>query len=266
MWSRCPEQWRQRYVLGKKEAPGAALVIGSGFHFAQEHNFRQKIDSHDDLPVEEIAEAFHHGWERELERYGGVTEVIWDEREKPDTLRVKGEKLAVAYRTAVSPSLQPEAVEHEFLLPVEGVPVPLKGFIDFIGTREKGTPFDDGYESQDLVVDYKTSAKSMRELKPEWGLQARVYQMESGRRVEYHVAVKTKDPSIITPVDAPALGLELSDTAARTVTKQLQRFTAQMDWYYREFGPDEPWPTGAPFYGWACGYCGFANNCTWRQT
>src|SRR5437879_6191865 len=100
MWSRCPEQWRRRYVLGQKESPGAALVIGSGFHFAQEHNFRQKIESFVDLPAEEVAEAFHHGWERELEKYGGVNEVVWDDREKPDTVRAKGEKLAVAYRTA----------------------------------------------------------------------------------------------------------------------------------------------------------------------
>lgn len=249
-------------MLGEKEAPGAALVIGSGFHFAQEHNFRQKIDSFEDLPAEEVAQAFHHGWERELERYGGVNEVVWDDREKPDTLRAKGEKLAVAYRVAVSPTLQPERVEHEFLLPVEGVPVPIKGFIDFVG--ERGTPFDDDFT--ELIVDYKTSAKSLRELKPEWGLQARIYQMESGRRVEYHVAVKKTEPSIITPVDAPNLGLDLSDTAERTVTNQLRRFTAQMDWYYREFGPDESWPTGAPFYGWACGYCGFESTCEWRKS
>jgi hypothetical protein len=265
MFMRCPEQYRQRYILGVKEAPGAALVVGNGFHFAQETNFRQKIESHEDLPVEKIEEAFHAGWEREVEKYGGVNEIAWDEREKPDTLRAKGARLAAAYRTQVSPVLQPEAVELEFLTAVPGVPVPFKGYIDFVGTRENGVPWDDGYDSTDLVVDYKTSSKTVRELKPDWGIQARLYQMETGRRVEYHVAVKTKDPAIITPTDAPGLALEPTETALAVTAELLARVSKQMEHLYAEFGPDMAWP-GAITHPWACGFCGFRQHCKWWAT
>jgi hypothetical protein len=39
MLNRCPEQYRQRYVLGKKERPGAALIVGGAFHEAIEDDF-----------------------------------------------------------------------------------------------------------------------------------------------------------------------------------------------------------------------------------
>jgi hypothetical protein len=39
MLNRCPEQYRQRYVLGKKERPGAALIVGGAFHEAIETDF-----------------------------------------------------------------------------------------------------------------------------------------------------------------------------------------------------------------------------------
>lgn len=265
MFMRCPEQYRQRYILGLKEAPGAALVLGSGFHFAQETNFRQKIESHEDLPAAEVVEAFHAGWDRELEKYGGVNEVAWDDREKPDTLRAKGAALAELYRVQVSPSLQPEAVEHSFLSPVPGVPVPFKGFIDFIGTRENGVPWDADYDSQEIVVDYKTAKAIKRELKPEWLLQARIYQMETGRRVEYHVAAKTKEPQIATPVDAPSLAIEPTETAIAVTADLLARVTEQMRHLWDEFGPDVAWP-GAITHPWACGYCGFRPHCKWWQS
>jgi hypothetical protein len=33
--------------------------------------------------------------------------------------------------------------------------------------------------------------------------------------------------------------------------------------YVETYGVDDPWPTGAPDYGWACDYCGFRPDCAW---
>ena len=265
MFMRCPEQYRQRYILGQKERPGAALVVGSGFHFAQETNFRQKIESHEDIAVEAVVEAFHAGWDREIEKYGGAGEIEWDSREAADTLRSKGAALSAAYRTQVSPALQPQAVELGFLRDVEGIAVPFKGFIDFVGTRETGVPWEDGFKADETVIDYKTAKAVQRALKPEWGLQARLYQLETGLPVEYHVATKTKEPQIVTPVDAPALRIEVSDTALNVTTRLLQRVTRQMELLWGEYGPDTAWP-GAITHPWACGFCGFRPNCVWQQS
>ena len=286
MFMRCPEQFRRRYILGEKERPGAALIVGGGFHFAQEHNFRQKIDSGEDLSVEECVEAFHHGWDAKVEENGGADEVEWDARLSASTLRQRGAELTKSYRLAVAPKMQPVAVEREFNLVVPGIELPFNGYIDFEGEiwpsplelAGEGLPDIDGNPIEWLppvdadgvinprlaVVDYKTANAAKRELKPEWKLQARLYQLETGKRVEYHVAVKTKEPQIITPVDEPALGIDPSEQGLATTARLLERVSKQIAWHYAEFGPDQAWP-GAITHPWACGYCGFRPNCIWVQ-
>lgn len=290
MFMRCPEQFRRRYILHEKERPGAALVIGRGFHAAQEVNFAQKIQSGEDLSVMEQVEAYHAGWDREVEQFGGVDEILWDDRERPDTLRAKGAKLVESYAVAVAPKMQPHSVEQEFNLTLPEVPVPFNGYLDFVGElwptplelAEDPDPIIDQSTGEPVawlppadepqiivpkmsVVDYKTAKAVKRELKPEWKLQARLYQLQTGLRVEYHVAAKTKDPQIVTPAESPALGLEPSDQSLATTTRLLQRITRQIAWHYAEFGPDQSWP-GAITHPWACGFCGYAPTCIWVQS
>lgn len=266
MFMRCPEQFRQRYVLGLKEAPGAALVLGRGFHFAQEFNFRHKLQSGEDASVANVQEAYHHGWDMELEKFGGVSEIKWDS-EKPDTLREKGEKLAVQYRVAVAPPLQPIAVEQEFSVVLRDVPVPVIGFIDLRARREIESSVLEAatVAGRPATIDYKTAKSVQRALKPEWLLQARLYQSVTRERVEYHVATKTKDPKIVTPADAEQLAIEPSDTAIRLTSTLVARVARQIAWHYAEFGPDVAWP-GAITHPWACGFCGFRPSCHWWAT
>ena len=292
MFMRCPEQFRRRYILHEKERPGAALIIGRGFHAAQELNFAQKIHSGEDLPITEQVEAYHAGWDAEVEKSGGVDEILWDDREKPDTLRTKGAKLVETYAVQVAPKLQPVAVEQEFNLVLEDVAVPFNGYLDFVGEvwpspleaaagagalidEITGKPIEwlPPIEEQEptlivptnAVVDYKTARAVKRELKPEWLLQARLYQLQTGLRVEYHVAAKTKDPQIVTPFDAPALGIDPQEQALKVTTRLLQRVSKQIAWHYSEFGPDQAWP-GAITHPWACGFCGYRPNCMWWAT
>lgn len=273
MLMRCPEQFRRRYVLDEKERPGAALVVGKGFHFAQETNFRQKIESKKDLPESDVVAAFHAGWDEEVSRYGGVDEIQWDNQMKPDTLRARGVELVRGYHAAVSPKVDPLDVESEFSLRLPGVPVPFVGYIDLIGdvwpTPQELAGTKDGIVIPDLVVktvvDYKTANKAQRSLKPEWLLQARLYQLQTGLPVEYHVAVKTKEPQIVTPTDAPDLRIQPSDSGMSITTSLLQRLTRQLAWMFAEFGPDQSWP-GAITHPWACGFCGYRPTCLWQAS
>lgn len=269
MFQRCPEQFRRRYIRGEKERPGAALVLGSAFHFAQERNFSQKITSHEDLSVPEVLEAYHAGFDAAIEKNGGVNEIAWDEREKPDTLRAKGKIVTESYREQVAPSLQPLEVEERFSIELEGVPVRIVGAIDFYGHRIQGLndpdPSDEGSHELlygEKVIDYKTSGKKVSSLKPEWLLQARDYQFVKKAPVEYHVAVKTKEPQIITPQTEQALRIEVSDSALDTTALLLRRISETIAAYNATFGPDQYWP-GAITHPWACGYCGYRPSCRW---
>src|SRR3954463_13790861 len=74
----CPEQYRQRYILGKKERPGEALTLGSSVHAAMAFNLEQKIESHEDLPEAEVLEYFHdQAWPAAIESDGGKDEIRW---------------------------------------------------------------------------------------------------------------------------------------------------------------------------------------------
>src|SRR3954471_10452486 len=58
MARRCPRQWQQRYVHGRKERPAEAPVVGSAVHAALRQNFEQKILSHEDLPTVELLDWY----------------------------------------------------------------------------------------------------------------------------------------------------------------------------------------------------------------
>lgn len=66
-YMKCGVQWYFRYVEGLKIPPGVAMVKGRSFHKAEEENFRQKMESHQDLPVEEVKEVFSSTYDYEIQ-------------------------------------------------------------------------------------------------------------------------------------------------------------------------------------------------------
>lgn len=259
-FQRCAEQWRRRHILGEKERPGAALVWGKADHFAHEQNFRQKIDSHEDIAASDVAFAFAEGFDREVEVFGDQIE--WGD-EKPGELKDKGVALASFYHKSVSPSVQPIAVEEKFTVELPGVPVPIIGFIDV--------------EQEVSAIERKTAKRAEKTIKPDWRIQGLLYQAVKSKPVDWHVSTKTKQPAVYTPPLDPMplfgdmtgeIGLRLP-LNERTVdaTKVLVQNTAKaMLAYYKMFGPHEPWP-GAITHPWACAWCAWGPDgnkpCYW---
>lgn len=247
MYQRCPEQWRRRYVLGEKERPGAALIWGSADHYAHEVNFVQKIDSHSDLPVEDVRLAFAEGFDAAVERNGGEEEVQWGS-DKPGALKDAGVELAAHYHRIVSPTVQPTAVESEFSLTVPGVPVPVIGRIDL--------------ETAGPAIERKTAKRTSTKVEPKWRIQGLIYQLVAARSVDWHVSVKKKTPEIATPAQHGDLTLPYI-AGMKAVTEDLVRTTARsILGVYHDLGPDEPWE-GAITHEWACSFCGFKPRCHW---
>jgi ATP-dependent helicase/DNAse subunit B len=54
---RCPLQYYFSQIEGLKLPPKSALAFGSVTHKSVEVNYKQKLDSHEDLPVEHIQEV-----------------------------------------------------------------------------------------------------------------------------------------------------------------------------------------------------------------
>lgn len=247
MYQRCRESYRRRYVLGEKERPGAALIWGNADHYAHEQNFAQKIDSHEDISVDEVQLAFAEGFDRAVERSGGEAEVEWGS-DKPGQLKDDGTRLVAAYHTIVSPKVQPTAVEQRFELRMASVPVPVVGIIDV--------------ETVGPGIERKTAKRSETKVAPKWRLQGLIYQLARTKSIDYHVSVKTKTPAVLTPETHDGLTLPYIPNRVAAAERLIAHTAASILSDWTQFGPDEPWQ-GALSHDWACSYCAWMKSCSW---
>lgn len=244
LFGRCPEQYRRRYILGQKERPGGALIVGSADHYAHEVNFRQKITSGVDLPVTDVRLACADGFDQRV----ATEDINWGDA-KPGELKDKAVALASLYHNTVSPSIQPVAVEQRFEVEVPGVPVPIVGYPDI--------------QTADRLIDEKTSGKMKYKPEPQHVFQARVYQIAIGLPLDFHTKSTGKTIGIATPETHPDLAIPYSQPLIDATEERIRLMVHLLLHDLAEFGPDEPWPTSAPDYGWACGYCGWRASCAW---
>ena len=253
MLARCPEQFRNRYVLGRKERPGEALVIGTAVHLAAEENFAQKVESGEDISLPDM-EAFYQDVafpQAISEREEQGDEIAWDTG--PDGARKRGRAITLGYHLQVSPRVLPISVETRVEADF-GLPVPVIGYADI--------------RTADEVIDIKTGNKARRQIKPEWRIQSAVYSTITEQPVDFHcVSATQKDfrATVNTPLESPELSVWLPPEA-REETKRNVRVMAGMALAFMEqIGPDHPWPTTGMVHPWACNYCGFKPGCpAWK--
>lgn len=255
MLERCPEQWRRRYLLGEKEPPSGSLVWGTVDGKAHAVNFTQKIESHEDLPVSEVQEAFAALVDKEVDERGGASEIDWRD-DTPATVKDRGAALVGVYHREVSPRVQPTAVEEHFALEIPGVPVPYIGYIDV--------------STEQASLERKTAAQRSKTIPPQYQLQTLGYALARSRPIEVHISTRTKVPAVVTPAEEP--GLELGFTPglparAERVIAARARYLLSL---FIEFGPYEPWPDAIGTMAWhtaVCEMCGYgptgANRCPW---
>jgi hypothetical protein len=245
MAARCPEQYRQRYILGKKERPGSALIIGAADHKAHEHNFRQKITTKQDLPLADVEDAYAQAFDDAIDNAGGESEIAWMD-DNYSKAKDSGASLVRLYHTTISPGLVPDDVEKKIELAIPSLPIPVIGYVDL--------------ETSAAIFERKTTKRAEKDLKGDWRLQGLVYRAALGKPVNWHVSVRKASPEILTPATHPNLRLDVGgvDIAHRYIGRLAQQLHA----LFLMYGPDETWP-GAITHPWACGFCGYRSACSW---
>lgn len=230
MWQRCPKQWEYRYVHGLKIPPSGALVEGRCYHEALEQNFRQKITSGEDLPLDHCLDMFSTAWDATL-----LEEelVVWENLD-PEAIKDEGIGLVREYMVSVSPIVQPEKVEEAYVSEVAGVRfVRVIDLVDILG----------------VVVDHKTSGRSYTQNDVDKSLEASASAFALNRPIIFynHVAIKTRIPKIqlIKTYRTQADIDWWTDMAARIILQM-------------KSGIAPPRPTG-----WWCSprFCGYYERC-----
>jgi PD-(D/E)XK nuclease superfamily len=249
MLRRCPYQWQQRYIHGRKERPAEAPVIGTAVHAGLERNFDQKIESHVDIPTVELVNWFtDEGWDTciriEQERRGD--EILWDT--SPDEAKTRGTTMLAAYRNVVAPRIQPTSVEGAISVDF-GLAVPVEGRFDIL--------------RDESCIDIKTGKRAQKKPKEAWRIQAAVYGHATGKPVEFHSlsATERNAVTIVTPLDTEDLLVNPDEQERARMVYDLRAVSAEACMYMEIFGPDQPWPTHGRFHDWACSYCGFRKGC-----
>lgn len=100
----CAKKYEYRYVQNLPAQPRAELGFGIALHAALEANFRQKIDTRQDLPLKDVAQIFRDNLETELK---GVPEEKLRGPAEFHYLRGMGEHFLELFMKQRAPGLQP---------------------------------------------------------------------------------------------------------------------------------------------------------------
>ena len=162
-YQRCATQYRFKYLEGGIGAANTLMIRGRGVDAAASHNYEQKIDSHQDLPVGDVLDAAATAVD---ESFHGQVILTKEERSIGAKL-VQGAvtdeavRMARVYHTYQAPSVRPVAVQER--LEVTPSPKVLKrsllGYIDvrladggILDVKAKKGVLPEGAEHNDLQL------------------------------------------------------------------------------------------------------------------
>jgi CRISPR/Cas system-associated exonuclease Cas4 (RecB family) len=165
MYQRCPRQWAYRYVLKVKSPPDAAILCGSGMHYAAEVGMLEKIKTGDNPRPDDAAEAAF-GYVREEFATG---EVILSEKDTRGGISDKAVRLSRKWAEEAAPLVEPSEVEAGYETEIAGVKV--VGRFDVVTTT--------------TIVDWKSSSRAPTRSTLANSAQTELYAYVSGRSMEY---------------------------------------------------------------------------------
>lgn len=137
LWLKCPRQWKFRYVDGMDSAPWVAAWAGSAFHKWVEDWEVQKMEPETfRFYLDDQIEKERSKTDLEPRESGGLSLEDWSD------FGVALCEKWVSWRTSEDREILGSEVE--FLVPLPGLRLPVKGFVDALF---------------DLVIDWKTGIK-----------------------------------------------------------------------------------------------------------
>jgi CRISPR/Cas system-associated exonuclease Cas4 (RecB family) len=178
---RCQRQWEFAYVYELKRPPSVRMILGTAAHAAEEVNFKQKLVTKEDIPLEAALDVFSDAFD------SAVIEAEPDpeDKESPGQAKDSGIATLSVYHETVAPPIEPLFVEHEGLVHVNDIPYSYT--IDLVDT--KGRVRDHKYTKRrpQSSADYRLSMIGY----------ALGYREETGKKeadVVLDYMVRTKDP------------------------------------------------------------------------
>jgi CRISPR/Cas system-associated exonuclease Cas4 (RecB family) len=175
----CQARWWFKYRLQLPERKTSSLALGLAVHRALELNFREKLETREDLETTVVVMIFRDAWMEQA----GQTEFTPDESQQD--IRRTGERLVAKYMDEVAPRIEPAAVELD-----------VQGDIAGVGVRGRVDLLDD----EGRLIDIKTASRRPSWVSPDYAFQLATYrQITPGASGEARIdcLVKTNTPQIV---------------------------------------------------------------------
>jgi hypothetical protein len=250
-FTRCPEQFRQMYLLQRYGPSSGSSIAGNAAHAAIEAVYQHKMAYGQDAEPSDVAPVAAAAFERQVkkERNG----IDWGGA--PGEWKDKAVVIAQTYAEHVAPTQHPVETEALFVIRVAGCPVPVTGFIDLVTDHS--------------LVDYKIGRSAQHQVAPDWRIQGLIYLLSRQLPMTWHSLgwpLKSGEVKYHTPSDSPGLVLPLTAGNHLLAADLVRNVTRGIMAMYREFGRDEPWPN-ALTHTWACNVCSYREDgCRWWQS
>lgn len=165
MYQRCPRQWAYRNILKIKSPPDAAILCGSGMHYAAEVGMIEKTKTGADPKPDDSADAARDYVRDEF----ATGEVILSEKDTRGGITDKAVRLSRKWAEDAAPMVEPLEVEQEFDTIIEGVKV--VGRFDVVTSTS--------------IVDWKSSSRAPVRTNLTNSPQTELYSFVSGRAMEF---------------------------------------------------------------------------------
>jgi hypothetical protein len=123
----CQARWYFKYRERLPDPQTSNLALGKAVHAALAENFRQKIETREDLPSTGVMALFRMFWPEER------AQTEFAEIEDPDEIGKCGEALVMRYMDEVAPFIQPSASEFFVAGQIGGVAI--QGVIDIVDQK-----------------------------------------------------------------------------------------------------------------------------------
>ena len=175
----CPARWWFKYRLQLPERKNSSLALGLAVHQALEVNFREKLETQEDLETTGVLMVFREAWMEQVPQ----TEFTSDESQ--GDLRRLGERLVAKYMDEVAPKVEPAAVELDVQGEISGVSV--RGRLDVLDVEGR-------------LIDFKTASRRPSCVSPDYAFQLATYQQitpGASGEVRIDSLVKTQTVQIV---------------------------------------------------------------------
>ena len=248
MLLRCGEQYRQRYVLGKKIPPSGVFVRGRCCHKAEANNFLAKIKTKKYLSTDDVLDVFSAEWEENKGQIAWMQEDLNGRSPKKASGQMKdsGVRLIKVFNRQQLMHCNPVEIESEFTVEFEGGCKPMIGRFDRI-------------DKHDIIAEEKFVKKSPHSRDIIKDVQMTAYDL--GYRAKYGKSPKMLMKQWAVDLTTPKTVIQKCPPRSNeTIQRFLRRLEATM--ISIEKGNFLP----AACEAWCCDprFCGYFNSCKVR--